>query len=175
MITAGELRKIMPHAGARIDVYLAPLNAAMLEFGIDNPLREAAFLAQIAHESGELRYVSELASGEAYEGRLDLGNNEPGEGVYTKGAGLIQATGDSNWQDAGVALHGDRDWYRYNRALMLQPVDACRVSAWFWKSHGLNELADKGDFLRITKVINGGTTHYKERLAYYEVAKGVYA
>lgn len=60
-----QLQQIMPHAGERAAVFLDSLNAAMEEFSINTPLRQAAFLAQIAHESGSLRYVKELATGSA--------------------------------------------------------------------------------------------------------------
>jgi putative chitinase len=59
--------------------------------------------------------------------------------------------------------------------LLETPELACRSAAWFWQSRGLNELADKGDFLLITKRVNGGTNGYKDRLAYYERAQEVLA
>ncbi|HKO88790.1 MAG TPA: pyocin R, lytic enzyme, partial [Burkholderiales bacterium] len=74
-----QLRGIMPHASVRTDRYFEHLRAAMDEFEITRtPQREAAFLAQVAHESGELRYLREIADGHAYEGRADLGNTEQG-------------------------------------------------------------------------------------------------
>ena len=175
MITTAELHKIMPHAGARVELFIEPLNAAMVEFEIDNPLREAAFIVQAAHESGELRYMRELASGEAYEGRKDLGNDQPGEGVTYKGRGIFQLTGDTNYRRAGRELFLDEDWFKANPALVEEPVNACRTAAWFWRVNGLNELADRGDMLLITKRINGGYTHFKERLAYYHRALEVFS
>lgn len=168
MITAAELKRIMPHATtALIAKFIEPLNEAMREWYIDNPLREAAFLAQIAHESGSLRYVLELASGEAYEGRKDLGNVYVGDGVKFKGRGLIQITGRSNHERCGLAL--DEDLITHPERLE-QPDLACRSAGWYWHSHGLNELADRQDFLLITKRINGGTNGYKDRCQYYERA-----
>ena len=85
MITLDQLKKFIPYAGQRAGVYLVPLNEAMAEFGIDTSAREAAFLAQIAHESGSLHYVREIADGNAYEGRTDLGNVELVMGSASRG------------------------------------------------------------------------------------------
>lgn len=177
MITLAELRAIMPLSGSRAALHLDHLNAAMQEFCIDNPLREAAFLAQLAHESGELRYVRELATGEAYDvGTLAkrLGNTpeDDDDGERYKGRGLIQITGTDNYRACGAALGVD---LLSDPGLLELPAYASRSAGWFWQSRKLNELADKGDFLLITKRINGGTTHYKERLAYYERAKKVFS
>ena len=68
----------------------------MEKYQITTPLRRAAFLAQLAHESGELKYMEEIASGEAYEGRKELGNTAPGDGKRYKGRGPIQLTGRFN-------------------------------------------------------------------------------
>jgi len=171
MIAADELHRIMPLARARVEKFIDPINKTLVEFDVNNLLREAAFIAQIAHESGELLYVRELASGDAYENRKDLGNDQPGDGVRYKGRGLIQVTGKANYRVCGVALGAD---FVADPLLLEQPEYAARSAGWFWKSHGMNELADKGDFLRITKVINGGTNGYDKRLAYYERAKGVF-
>ena len=170
MITLEELHEIMPHAKvARLEMFIGPLNDAMQEFDISATVeRETAFLAQIAHESGETRYVHEIASGEAYEGRKDLGNTQPGDGVRFKGRGLIQITGRSNYSDCGDALGLD---LIARPELLEEPINACRSAAWFWSEHGLNELADKDDFLLITKRINGGTNGYADRIAYYNRAK----
>lgn len=167
MITKEELVRIVPSSARRADTFIDPLNAAMLEFDISNPMREAAFIAQIAHESGSFHYVRELASGAAYEGRLDLGNTELGDGETFRGRGLIQITGRANYAACGEALDLN---LLDNPTLLEEPVNACRSAAWFWQKHGLNELADDGKFLLITKRINGGTNGYAERLAFYQLA-----
>ena len=168
MITGAQLQSIMPFAKARIPSFVAPLNAAMYEFHINSPLRQAAFIAQIAHESGELRYVEEIASGIAYEHRKDLGNTQPGDGMKFKGRGLIQITGRNNYHECGKALGVD---LITNPELLETNDMACRSAAWFWASRGLNDRADMGDFERITKRINGGLNGYQERLAYHARAK----
>ncbi len=173
MITLDQLKKIIPYAGQRAGVYLVPLNEAMAEFGIDTSAREAAFLAQIAHESGSLHYVREIADGNAYEGRTDLGNVEPGDGVRFKGRGLIQITGRANYKACSKALYGDEEVLVINPELLEHVVPACRSAAWFWWARGLNSMADADDFKKITRVINGGFHGYDERLTYYQRARTV--
>ena len=173
MITAAQLLKIMPFAGQRrVATFIAPLSAAMAEFGINTPARQASFLSQIGHESGQLQYVRELASGDAYEGRRDLGNTMAGDGRRYRGRGLIQITGRANYAACGAALGLD---LLATPELLEQPVSACRSAAWFWKRNGLNEMADAGDQVRVTRRINGGTNGLAERLALFEVAKKVLA
>jgi putative chitinase len=175
VITREELLRIMPNCKSRVDAYVEPLNDAMREFEIDTPLRQAAFLAQIAHESGEFRYVREIASGSAYEGRRDLGNTEPGDGVRFKGRGLIQITGRRNYRDCSEALFANPQFLLDHPEALEQPVPACRSAAWFWNERFLNELADKADFKLITKRINGGFNGYADRMAYYQRAQEVFA
>jgi putative chitinase len=170
VITADELKQIMPHAGNRAEMYCDPLRRAMMEFEIDTPLRMAAFLAQLAHESGSLKYVRELATGGAYEGRTDLGNTEPGDGIRYKGRGLIQITGRANYEAVGRALGID---CLSSPELLELPDNACRSAGWFWQNRKLNDLADREDFKLITKRINGGYNGYQDRLKYYERAKQV--
>jgi putative chitinase len=171
-MTSDDLLKIYPYAAGRIEVYLPHLIAAMDEFDIVGPDRQASFLSQVGHESGQLRYVRELASGAAYEGRKDLGNTEPGDGVRFKGRGLIQITGRTNYEKCGDALGFD---LIANPELLEIPALACRSAAWWWKAHGLNELADAGDQRAVSKRVNGGYNGLADRLALFEVAKGVLA
>ncbi|MDD2664388.1 MAG: glycoside hydrolase family 19 protein [Dechloromonas sp.] len=174
-MTLDQLRQIMPYAGPRAARYFQPLTDAMLEFGIDTPARQAAFLAQVAHESASLRYVRELADGTAYEGRADLGNTRPGDGPRYKGRGLIQITGRANYRATSLALYGDEQLLLDHPQLLEEDEPACRSAAWFWWMRGLNTLADTGQFRAITRKINGGFNGYADRLASWEKAKGVLA
>lgn len=171
-MTLDQLITIMPFARKRAPLFIDGINAAMAEFGINTPARQASFIAQVAHESGQLLYVRELASGAAYENRADLGNTWPGDGPKFRGRGLIQVTGRANYRACGAALGLDAEG---NPALLEQPANACRSAAWFWKSHGLNELADAGDQRAVCKRVNGGYNGLAERLAFFDVAQRVLA
>jgi putative chitinase len=170
-VTIEQLVRIMPLAtAANRRAYVDPLNVAMLEFEINTEKRVEAFLAQIAWESGQLKYTHEIASGEAYEGRADLGNTQPGDGKKYKGRGPIEITGKVNYIACMMALGIN---CVHHPELLEDPLNGCRASAWFWKSHGLNELADAGNFEKITRRINGGLNGEKQRLALWEIAKEV--
>lgn len=145
----------MPFAKeSNIAKYYDPLLMAMVKFQINTPHRKAAFLAQIAHESGSLKYVEEIASGDAYDTRIDLGNTpeKDGDGRRYKGRGILQITGLANYKAVGAAL--SYDFVKDPEALEL-PGAASMSAGWFWKTRGLNELADKGDFEKISARING--------------------
>jgi len=170
MITADELKRIYLAGRDRVDNFIEPFNETLHEFDILTALRVAAFVAQVGHESGEFRYVHEIASGQAYEGRRDLGNTEPGDGVRFKGRGLIQITGRSNYAKCGEFLGLD---LLASPELLETPENACRSAGWFWETHGLNDLADKQDMVLMTKRINGGLNGFDSRKAYYERALNV--
>jgi len=185
MVTDDELKQIMPNcAAAKRDAYLPFIQQAMEEFAITSYLREAAFLAQLAHESGELRYMEEIASGAAYEGRKDLGNTQPGDGKRYKGRGPIQLTGRANYQRYGDLLGLD---LVNNPTMAATKEVGFRIAGQYWKLNGLNELADKGlqivtikrkgqtqqvpAFDAITFKINGGFNGKDDRTMYYNRAK----
>ena len=145
------------------------------EFDINTPLRWAHYLAQIAHESAELRYSEEIASGKAYDtGKLaiKLGNTPEadGDGQKYKGRGLIQVTGRANYEAYKQYCGFD---VVERPELLAKPVGAIRSSMWFWKAKGLNELADRDEFTAITKRINGGTNGIEDRRKYLARAKKV--
>lgn len=177
MITLDDLKAICPTTKAgRLAIFVEPLNDAMREFDIDNPARETAFLAQIAHESGGFVYTRELwgptPAQDRYEGRQDLGNIHPGDGKRYMGRGLIQVTGRANYYQVGQALGLN---LIDHPELLEDPIHAARSAGWFWKARGLNELADVGDFRGITRKINGGYNGLADRQAYLERAQGVLA
>jgi putative chitinase len=152
--------------------WIGPLADAMHRFDISTPARQAAFLAQVGHESGRLVYSRELwgptAQQRGYEGRVDLGNTQPGDGSKYRGRGFLQITGRKNYVAAGIGLGLDL----VDHPELLELPENCALSAaWWWQNHGLNQLADTGDFTRITQVINGGMTGYADRYALWEAGK----
>jgi putative chitinase len=151
--------------------YAGPLAARMAVHGIDTPLRMAHFLAQIAHESGDLRYVEELGSGAQYEGRADLGNRRPGDGRRFKGRGLIQLTGRANYARYGAARRCDFTTAAGARALATDPELAVDVACWFWHDRGLNAVADTDDLAAVTRMINGGVVGLAQRRAKLDRAR----
>lgn len=176
-ITLPQLKIILTLApDARLNLFLDSLNSALVEFKIDTPLRVSHFIAQVAHESGEFRYVKELASGLAYDTgakAIALGNTPEadGDGQRYKGRGLIQVTGKTNYRTCGIALGLDL----INKPELLeQPLNAIRSAAWFWNSRNLSLFADKDLFRDITKRINGGYNGLEDRQKYLTRAKGVF-
>jgi putative chitinase len=208
-LTANQLAKMMPGCSDP-ETWSAALNAAMAKFEINSCERMAAFLAQVAHESGQLSRLSEnlnysakrltqvwpnrfptLEKAQQYEKnpeklanyvyakRLGNGDEASGDGWRFRGRGLIQLTGRGNYRAAaqgiGLPLEQQPD-------LLVQPEAAALSAAWFWKSHGLNELSDDNnedndtqDFCTITKRINGGTIGLKERMAMWQEARTILA
>ncbi|UVM53476.1 glycoside hydrolase family 19 protein [Pseudomonas sp. B21-012] len=180
-LTEQQLLQILPNARPVAGIFLPALNRAMARYKIDSPVRVAAFLAQVGHESGQLRNLVEnlnysaealvrtwpsrftAASAAAcarqpekiannvYSGRM--GNTRPGDGWRYRGRGLIQLTGRSNYVAAGAGLALPLE---DNPELLEQPEHAAMSAAWWWSTHGLNELADAGRFQDIGSVINTG-------------------
>lgn len=171
-LTGQMLRRIVPGLTAsKADAVAGRLSQAMAEANIKTPLQRSAFVAQLAHESGGFRYLEEIASGRAYEGRRDLGNTQPGDGVRFKGRGYIQLTGRANYAAAGRAL--GLDLINHPR-LAAEPANAARVAAWFWNSRDLNPIAGRGDFREVTRRINGGYNGLADREHYYRLARQVF-
>lgn len=176
-LTHEVLSAAMPFASpARVDRYLPFLAEALTTFGIDTPLRASHFLAQVAHESGSLRYVREIADGAAYDTgslALRLGNTPEadGDGQRYKGRGLIQITGLANYRDCGVALELP---LIETPELLEQPRPAALSAGWYWVSRGLNGIADTDDAVKITRIINGGTNGLQDRIANLRRAKAAF-
>lgn len=177
MITKDILLQIMPNLKETLcEKYFPFVQQAMAEFEITTPLREAAFLAQIAHESGEFRFLEEIwgptTAQKSYEPpskkAKDLGNSEPGDGKRFKGRGAIQLTGRGNYEKFSHLLNLDLVTHP---EMAANPDVAFRISGAFWKLNGLNQLADQGKFETITRRINGGLTGQSERLKYYNKAR----
>lgn len=171
-VNAQQLMQIVPGLDSgKADQVAQGLNSAMAEAGITSKEEQAMFIAQLAHESAGFQYMEEIASGADYEGRSDLGNTQPGDGVRYKGRGFIQLTGRSNYEAAGAALGLD---LINNPELAATPENAARVAAWYWSSRGISEIAATGDFVGVTQAINGGTNGLEDRQNYYARAREVF-
>ena len=175
-ITAQQLLQILPNAGQVAGVFVPVLSTAMSRYQIVGAKRIAAFIAQIGHESGQLKYVKEIwgptKAQARYEGRADLGNTVQGDGSKYRGRGLIQITGRANYKACGEALGLD---LINHPELLEKQQHTCMSAAWFWASKGLNTLADAGQFDKITQRINGGQNGAADRQALYAKALKVLA
>jgi putative chitinase len=207
-LTEAQLLRILPNARPVAGVFVPALNRAMTRFKIDSPVRCAAFLAQIGHESGQLRRLVESlnyraerlaavwpsrfraadggpnARAQALAGRPQAianavcanrngnGDEGSGDGWRYRGRGLIHITGRGNYRDCGAGIGQNLEDYP---ELLEQPEFAALSAAWYWKQHGLNELADSGQFEAITRRINGGTLGQAERVALWKAGREVLA
>ena len=154
--------------GVDYTAMLPHIENAMRAASCTTPLRAAHFLAQIGHESAGLRYMEEIASGAAYEGRADLGNTQPGDGRRFKGRGPIQLTGRSNYraftrwsQNAGHTNHD----FEANPHLLSQPKWGFLAASYYWTvaRPNLNAQADRDDLEAVTRSINGGLNGLADR------------
>jgi putative chitinase len=187
-MTVDQLKSVACTGIGNAQIFLPYLNDVFTKFNISTSARQLCFLAQVCHESGGLYYTEELATGQAYEGRRDLGNINPGDGIKFKGRGLIQITGRSNYMAVGQALQAD---FINNPTLLGgknihfcspdQLKYAALSAGWFWNKTGLNSLADKinvqqsideganlENFKAITKRINGGYNGLADRIQRYQ-------
>lgn len=198
MITREQLTTIMPLLREpACGSWAAALGAAMAEWRINTPEREAAFLAQVAHESGQLRTLQEnlyySAEGirntwprrfdldtalayahlparignRAYADRMGNGDEASGDGFRFRGRGPIQITGRELYTACGLALGMD---LLAEPERLLETGPGARSAAWLWDRKGLNALADAGDLQAITRRINGGLNGYADRVAYHKRA-----
>jgi putative chitinase len=186
MITADQLKACTGSTLQKAQLWLDPLTAAMDLFGITTPARQAAFLANVGHESGRLVYTREIwGPNEAqlgYEGRKDLGNLRPGDGRRFMGRGPIQITGRANY----MATRDDLAKYLPNVPDFEQSPELLELPRWgayaaglFWHTHGIDQYADAGDFDGVCDCINrghktqreGDSNGYAERVILWHAAK----
>ncbi|MDH4285586.1 MAG: glycoside hydrolase family 19 protein [Gallionellaceae bacterium] len=198
VLTARHLAAAINCPEARAAWWADSLNEAMRKFEINTPTRQAAFLAQVSHESMRLmrivenlnysaigllgtfeKYFTEAEAeryarqpqaiaNRVYASRMGNGDEASGDGWKYRGRGLIQITGKNNYQACGDALGID---LVADPDMLTQHDPAALSAAWYWKSHGCNELADLGDFHGITRRINGGDNGAAERFAQFELAR----
>ena len=147
---------------------IAQIPDTAAKFNITTPLRLAHFLAQCAHESGNFKFITEFASGSAYEGRKDLGNTQPGDGVRFKGRGFIQLTGRANYSKFSTFCNED---CVANPELVATKYPMMSA-AYFFNNNGLWAVCDKGDddatVTAVTKRVNGGTNGLADRLKHFK-------
>ena len=202
ILARAQLVAVMPLAATVTDAVIDALDAGMRRFEITTPARIAAFAAQLAHESGQLQRWTENLSyrwqrlrqvfpkyfpsdaearpfdrkperiaNRVYASRMGNGPEASGDGWRYRGRGPIQLTGKDNYracgQGIGVDLVEDPD-------RLATPEPGCLAAAWFWARNGLNALADAGDFVTITRRINGGLNGLAERREFWERAKAAF-
>lgn len=162
-ISVAELQQISPNAKPAVTIGLSKyLDGALAHFEISGK-RSVYFLGQAAQETDGFHTLVEYASGQQYEGRIDLGNTHPGDGPRYKGRGIFQLTGRSNYHRYGKVLGIDLEGHPEFAAL---PQYAVLTACQYWSDHDLNALADADDIKAITKAINGGLTGLKDRIEY---------
>ena len=179
---AGKPRPLMPGLAEWI-------NTTCPQYEIDTPQEYCHFLAQACHETDHFKTLQEYASGKKYEGRADLGNTQPGDGVKFKGRGIFQTTGRANYLQLGIRL-GFRDKFINSPELLEQPEFAVWSACEYWRTRNLNDAANAPDdsllkkkyrgkvidvspveFISLT--INGGYNGMDERKKFYAIAKTV--
>ncbi|MFT3933074.1 MAG: glycoside hydrolase family 19 protein [Chitinophagaceae bacterium] len=187
-MTLGQIKESTCASTINAEKFMSYINDTCTKYNINTPIRQLCFLAQVGHESGSLFFTEELASGEAYEGRKNLGNTQPGDGVKYKGRGLIQITGRTNYKAVGDAL--GVNFITNPKLLGGKNVNVCTAdqlknaamsAGWYWNSRNLNAIADTIDitkpietgtnlanFILLTKKINGGTNGLHDRLNRYK-------
>jgi putative chitinase len=174
-MTPDDFRAATELSAAQAQRWHACIVAALDEFDITGAQRIAAFLAQTAHETLGFTLTRELwgptPAQQRYEppsaSAVRLGNVLPGDGRRFSGRGLIQITGRANYASCGTALHID---LLRNPELLEHDDWAARSAAWWWSVHQCNELADSGDFVALTRRINGGTNGLADRERRWAIA-----
>jgi putative chitinase len=148
--------------------FASALPACIEKAQLSSDLRLAHFLAQACEETAGLRTTVEYASGEAYEGRRDLGNIHPGDGPLFKGRGVFDLTGRANYvaygEKLGLNLVADPKLAGFFPAAAL-------IAAQYWLDHNLNRFADADNVMGCTRAINGGLNGLASRTAYLNHVK----
>jgi len=199
LVTFDQLNDFFEDTGEDIiQKFVDPLNEMLEFYEINTPQRIAMFLAQVGHESGGLRTTKENLNYSAqglrktfskyftsdaiandyakkpekianrvYANRMGNGDEASGDGYRYCGRGLIQLTGKQNYE--AFAKDMEMDFAEATEWLSTDE-GACWSAGWFWDSRELNQWADKGDIVTVTKKINGGTIGLEDRKAHYQAA-----
>ena len=197
ILTKQQLAQLLP-GNPYIDNWYHALEQCLPEYDINTPRRVAAFIAQCAHESGNFKFLKEnlnykaaslmkvwpryfptmeiaqqyagkqeMIANRAYGGRMGNGPEATGDGWRFCGRGLIQLTGRNNYQAFADSIETNiNDIPAYLQTFEGAVQSAC----WFWENNNLNQWADAGDILTLTKRINGGTLGLADRQKHYQHA-----
>ena len=195
--TKDQLQQIIPQ-NQHLDHWFEALEQILPDYEIDTPQRVAAFLAQCAHESGGFNAIQEnlnyravtlrkvfpkyfpsdemanayaqkpeMIANRVYGGRMGNGGEQSGDGYRYCGRGLIQLTGKDNYTRFAESIETPvEDLPEFLATFEGAVQSAC----WFWETNNLNQYADNGDILTMTKRINGGTIGLADRTKHYEHA-----
>lgn len=173
----GVLAEMMgPTNGVDYAKYLPSVQDSLQECGCTTVKRIAMWAAQVGTESAGLRYMEEIASGAEYEGRADLGNTQPGDGVRFKGRGPIQVTGRYNYTKLSKwcfdrGLVPTPTYFVDNPAQLATTTYGFMGVTWYWTTQRpMNEAADAGDVELATRYVNGGNHGLPDRKARYAKA-----
>lgn len=189
IITSEQLAAVAGKSTALMPSLAEWMNKIFPVYEIDTPQEYAHFVAQACHETDHFKTLREYASGKAYEGRANLGNKQPGDGVKYRGRGIFQTTGRSNYLQLGI-VKGKRDLFINNPELLEQPEYAVWSACEYWKTRGLNDVANHLDTDKLKKkyrkqivevspvesisiTINGGYNGMDDRKRLYSLAKNV--
>ena len=203
VITQSQLLQAVPNLyKPRLDAFVASFNMWAVHFGIDTPLRAVHYLAQVFHESANLRAVEEnlnysaegllktfpryfdrknvgyyarnpqRIANRAYANRMGNGSEASGDGYRYRGRGYIGTTGKANYEAYAKSDWCVGDLMSHPEWLAQSPGDQ-KSSMFFWLKNGCNRYADADDVKGLTKRINGGLLGYENRLALTEKFKEV--
>lgn len=147
------------------DAVINDLNSCLNLFKINTQSRMRHFISQISHESGAGKWMKELASGDAYEGRRDIGNTQPGDGKKYKGAGFIQLTGRANYASFSKYMNDPKIMNGVDYVALNYPATS---GGFWWYNNNMNALCDKNPSVEeVTRKVNGGYRGLEDRKKYY--------
>lgn len=200
--TIDKLKQLIPNAAGGVQAWYEGLSDALPQYEIVTVPRAASFIAQCAHESGGFRMMEEnlnykaatltklwpkrypagiaeqyagkpqAIANKSYGGRMGNGDEASGDGWKYRGRGILQLTGKDNYKACSKFLFSD-DTLLENPDLLLDAYYATHSACWFWNQNKLNQYADSGDILTMTKKINGGTIGLDDRIKHYKHAMEV--
>lgn len=199
--TQQQLAQIIP-GNPYMDHWYHALCEILPDYDINTPQRVAAFMAQCAHESGGFKALKEnlnyraatlrkvfpkyfptdelanqfagkqeMIANRVYANRMGNGNEASGDGYRYCGRGLIQLTGHDNYQAFAESIETPIEELPEYLATF---EGALQSACWFWETNNLNQYADSGDILTMTKRINGGTIGLEDRTKHYQHALQVF-